>query len=282
MISDSYGPGDCVKSVSKLRVIMLAYAALSDEYDAEMMQLEQRAMALDHDSRQVRKKYDGLMRRVAEMFIDHREMPEALCTPACTARKTTTEATLYTEAGVLRGSVCHAEGERISDLLNDLPRGQLWQAGRLFEVRDTGNLGLEPNCQTEPARLVSRSAVHMVTLADRNAGRGAGARGDTNGRLFVRKSPVPVSVETEDGSLFGSIHCTAGQEPQDVLKGAPAFISLTDVSIRLKSGALRFTVPYVALNKERVRGLSRNVMADSTELLENSYLKLLKSRLGYS
>jgi len=275
------GSGDGVKPVSKLRIVMLAYAALNEEHDREMGQLQTRAKSLEQDYRQIKDKYDDLMRKVAEVFIGGHEVPEARRTWAATTKKAATEATLYTEAGVLCGSVCHLEGERISDLLNDARRGQLWQAGPSFELRDAANTDLDASSQVTPARVVSRSAIHMVTLADRNAGRGVGARGDTCSPPVVPKSPVAVSVETEDGSLFGSIHCAVGQEPRDVLQEVPTFISLTNVSVRLKSGALRFTVPYVALNKERIRGMSRDILADSAGLLEDTYFNLIKSRLGY-
>jgi hypothetical protein len=278
----SCGSGDGVKPVTKLRIVMLAFAALNEEYDREMRQLQTRTQSFEEDYRQIQNKYDGLMCKVAETLIGCPEVPEAQRTPAIPARTTATEATLYTETGALCGSVLHLESERISDLLNDAPRGELWVAGPSFELRGETNSDPEPTNRTAPARPLIRSAVHMVTLADYNAGRGAGVRGDTAGPPFVVKSPVAVSVETEDGSLFGSIHCAIGQEPQDVLNEAPTFISLTNVSVRLKSGALRFTVPYVALNKERIRGLSPDILADSAGLLEDAYFNLIKSRLGYS
>ena len=281
-IKGSYDLDGGAKPVSRLRVLMLAYAALNEEYDREMAQLEKRARSLEQDYRRIKGKYDGLMRKVAEVFMEGGDVPDIQREPASTKGRVTTEATLYTETGVLRGLVRHLEGERISDLLNDVPRGQLWQAGPFFEFLDATSRDAEPASQTAPGRVVRRSAIHMVTLADPNGGRGAGARGDTSEFPFVRKLPVTVSIETEDGSLAGHIHCSAGQKPQDVLKEAPAFISLTDVSVRLMAGALRFTVPYVALNKERVWGLSQDILTDPAGLLEDSYFKLMKSQLGYS
>jgi hypothetical protein len=168
-----------------------------------------------------------------------------------------TEVTLYTEKGVLSGFVHHLEGERLSDLLNEMSDSQnkldslsLEFGGNTIQTQE----GLD---QTPPTTTVKKTSIHLLTLSDFNAGRGAGAKDGPKAHPFVAKTRVPVEIKTAEYSLLGYLYCKPGQTPEELLKETSDFLSLTDVSIYLPKERFSYSIPYAAVNKGRILAIAQ-------------------------
>ncbi len=166
-----------------------------------------------------------------------------------------TEATLYTENGVLTGFVHHLEEERLSDLLNDISDNQTRLGSQFLEFSD--NISQNQK-NIDETITVKKTSIHLLTLADFNAGRGVGAKEGPKEFPYVSKKPTRVELLTPEYSLLGYVYCKVGQQPEDLLlRDTSDFLSLTDVSIHFPKEDFSYSIPYVAVNKGRILKILR-------------------------
>lgn len=168
-----------------------------------------------------------------------------------------TEVTLYTEKGVLNGFVHHLEGERLSDLLNQMSNDRNKQDSLSLEFGSRNTRTKEGKDEAPPTTTVKKTSIHLLTLSDYNAGRGAGAKGGPRNYPFIAKTRIPVELKTAEYNLLGYLYCYPGQTPEDLLKETSDFLSLTDVSIYLPKERFSYSIPYAAVNKGRILGIAQ-------------------------
>ena len=164
-----------------------------------------------------------------------------------------TEATLYTEKGVLTGFIHHLEEERLSDLLNDISNNSTKLGTNYLEFSKPAAESPEGGNTTT----VKKTSINLLTLSDFNAGRGIGAKEGIKVFPFVSKKRIAVELKTAEYSLVGDIYCKPGQIPEDLLKDTSDFISLTNVSIHLPNEDFSYSIPYAAVNKGRIIAITR-------------------------
>jgi chaperonin cofactor prefoldin len=374
IVDKMFGPYDIksrAKAVAKLTAL-IAYTALSEEYDKEVAKLEAQAKSLEGERDRVRSNYDNLVQKVAHIFEEDHEGLESEKTTITSALerlktnyeelrtaittlvgtipydeireksgqelysilledsglqdilkdsakklidfkrylgmaaekgaeeasrhavetlsgimrnkidKVRIEVTLYTQTGVLSGSVYHLEWERLSDLLNDVSDRRGWRASPFLEFSNVNAHNPEGYNEMLPTAHVKKATIYIITLTDANAARGVGARDGLKSFPFVPKSRVPVELQMADYSLIGNMHCAPGQKPQNVLDETPKFLPLTDASIRLMKENIRLTAPFVAVNKEQILALAQEEISPGfSGLIGEHYMKLLKLKLGY-
>ncbi|MFC1893391.1 hypothetical protein ACFLYR_05110 [Chloroflexota bacterium] len=191
------------------------------------------------------------------------------------------DVTLYTRTIVLSGSVYHLEEGRLLDLLNDGSDQRGWSAGPFLELINANARNADGHKQILPTAYIGKASVYMAVLADDNAARGVGAKAGHKPFPFVLKSPVPIELHMVNYVLIGNMHCASGQKPQDVLDEKPAFLPLTDVSIRTLRSDIELTAPFVAVNKEHVLPLEQKEISPADSRLLKAYRKLLELKLGY-
>jgi len=120
--------------------------------------------------------------------------------------KVRTEVTLYTQTGILSGSVYHLEGERLSDLLNDVSDRRGCRASPFLDISNVNPQNLEGYSEIPPTAHIKKATIYIITLADTNAARGVGAKDGLKSFPFVPKSRVPVGLQMAYYSLIGNMH----------------------------------------------------------------------------
>ncbi len=151
----------------------------------------------------------------------------------------------YTEDEVLGGRIRWPVGLRLLDLLNSLYTTQHDSSGEFLDFVDISR-------ESDAVRtLVNKSAIQMVTVAEIDLARGAGADARP-GYPFVPKSGIPVSVKLKTHVVGGTMHLGEHEDVQDLLNGDALFLPLTNTTLATMENQFYGTRPFVAVNKRHI------------------------------
>lgn len=154
-------------------------------------------------------------------------------------------------SNVVSGSICHLEGQRLSDILNDLDQ-RSWTSGPYLELNNVNLRTSHEHKEILPTAHIKKADVLMAVLLDINGARGVGAKDGPKTFPFVPKYNIPVELHMKDYMLIGKMYCALGQKAQDVIDETPRFLPIKDVSIRPIRDNIEVTVPFAVINKEQI------------------------------
>lgn len=151
----------------------------------------------------------------------------------------------YTEDEVVVGRIKWPVGLRLLDLLNSLYTVHRDSSGEFLDVidisRDDGDV----------RTLVSKTAIRMIAISDRDLARGAGGAGNAK-YPFVKKSQISVSLKLKSHNVNGSMHLAQGEDIQDMLNREPLFVPVTDATLATSENHFYGIRPFVAVNKRHI------------------------------
>ena len=153
----------------------------------------------------------------------------------------------YTEDEVLAGRIRWPVGLRLLDLLNSLYTTQRDSSGGFLDFIDISR-------ETDADQtFISKAAVQMVTISERDLARGAGT---SQKYPFVRKMEVPVSVRLKTHIVSGAMHLGENESIQDVLNRDALFVPITRATLATIENQFYGTRPFVAINKKHIIWIS--------------------------
>jgi hypothetical protein len=151
----------------------------------------------------------------------------------------------YTEDEVLDGRIRWPVGLRLLDLLNSLYTTQHDSSGDFLDFIDVTREG-------ESARtFVNKSAIQMVTVAENDLARGAGADSRPS-YPFVQKSEISVSLRLRTHVVGGTMHLADLEDVQDLLNRDALFLPVTNATLATVENQFYGKRPFVAVNKRHI------------------------------
>jgi excisionase family DNA binding protein len=171
--------------------------------------------------------------------------------------------TLYLQTEVLTGVIRHSHEERLLDLLNSVFVRRPESRGKFLSLR---NVTIEHTGDKEerlPTAYVNKSAIQVAAITDGDLARGVGARAGPKPYPFIRKSPSPVVLRTPNYELVGDMHLFGGQAVWHLFEEKLMFLPLTNVKISALGNGVRWSVGFVAVNREQIFCCNRRSLVDA-------------------
>jgi hypothetical protein len=160
----------------------------------------------------------------------------------------------YTEDEVLAGRIRWPIGLRLLDLLNSLYTTQNDSSGEFLNFIDISR-------KNDSVRtFISKAAVQMVTIAENDLARGAGAEVNRH-YPFIRKSEVPISLRLKTYVVNGTVHLADGESIQDILNRDTMFVPVTNVTMTTTANQFYGTRPFIAVNKKHITWVQASIIA---------------------
>ena len=165
---------------------------------------------------------------------------------------------LYMQTQITMGYIYYAPTPeaRLLDALNGISDIGPVKRGRFLELSNVTIQHADGRQEKLSVAYINKATVQLAaTLGDADVGRGIGAQDGPKIYPFVKKSPVPVRIETQSYVVTGNMYRITYEKVWHVLEDTPTFLPLTHAQICTVTNGARESVLFVAVNKENILSL---------------------------
>jgi hypothetical protein len=167
------------------------------------------------------------------------------------------EIILFTQSEVLHGTIMISTIEgRLLDELNGRITAVPENRDKFLQISDVLIEYSDGRQEKTPSAYVNKETIQMAATASADTCRGIGSKPGPKPYPFTEKIPVPVRIVMPGYEIDANMYRLSHQKVEHVLIEKTRFIPLTNAEISITSKQKKWSLPFLAVNKDQILSLS--------------------------